>query len=105
MNNATKEIALRNKKKLIFDLLDKNDPVVVHAIMFLETHFLIIDQVKHTDYSTPFHYVFKERLVLPRWKLAELCNLSEKSMSRRENEIVDSFFFFIKQKLIINFNS
>ena len=65
MNNATKEIALRNKKKLIFDLLDKNDPVV-HAIMFLKTHFLIIDQVKHTDYSTPFHYVLKERLVLPR---------------------------------------
>ncbi len=91
MKNLTNESLLKFKEIQVYRLLDKKDSVAIDVIEFLRTYYFIEDLNNKTVFSKVFDCVYIKRSKMPKWKLANLCNVSESTLFRIRRSIIDCF--------------
>ncbi len=91
MEKFTNDAILNIKEFQILYLLDTKDEDAVATLEYLDIYFFVGDLYKKTILHKVFDYIYVKRTGLPKWRIANLCNVSERTLFRLRYDILNCF--------------
>ncbi len=91
MKKITNDSYLKIREFYIYRLLDSDDQTAISVLEKLKIYYSIEDLNKKTVYYKVLNCLYIKRDTIPKWKLANLCNVSESTLFRIRRNILNYF--------------
>ena len=87
---VTKDKALLSFEKQILETLSQGNSFAAHAFYFVFSHYLVESILYCDKHLDVIKSIYIEQQNLPLWKLANNCNISERTLYRYRKDIAGS---------------
>ena len=101
MKKLTKERNLASKETVIKNLINSNDKFSVDAFNFIYNHYRLDYLIGKSYYFLVLKAIYIENVDLPKWKLAQYCNVSRTTLFEYRHEIIDCFYTCLKERITL----
>ena len=95
MEKLTKERKLAREETYIKNLILSNNKCYVDAFNFIHDHYLLDYLLGKSNYFSVFKAIYIENITLPKWKLAQYCNVSRTTLFDYRKDIIRCFHTYI----------
>ena len=91
MKSYTYDKSLGEKENQILSLVYSGNEHYLNAFNFVHKFYRINYRLHKSNHLAVFKTVYIEKSKLPAWKLASSCNITQSTLFRLRNEIVECF--------------
>ena len=99
--------SLNDKENIIKDLISSGNERCINVFIFLYKFYKLNYKVGKSNHYLVFNAVYIKSLKKAKWSIANYCSMSESTLYRIRNDIVDCFYTCLNENItteeIINY--